>query len=121
MDDKQPLLKIEENNQEGVTLTRQEGSAIKGLIHIRTGLKQVEYAKKIDMNETLLSRYLNGQAPLTRQSLNRILSGLTITETIEGNTVTNKLVASWQTTITVHQSVTGPAVRNADFTTHEET
>ncbi len=63
-------------NPENPKLSEAEGRFLSSLIQKHTGLTLSEYSVRIDMDRTLLSRYLNGQINITQDALRRILSGI---------------------------------------------
>lgn len=99
-----------------VRLTKKQGDYIKAYIWMKTGMNQTEFAQSINMNDSLLSRYLSGKNVITKQALDKILSAI---GDLAKPPITVK--AQWQTHIVIQEITTGQDAQIVDYTPTEET
>jgi len=90
-------LKITFSEGANPKLSKPEGDFICALIQNHTGMSLSDYSVKIDMDRSLLSRYLNGHLNITREALNRILSGIEY----EKDGIHYQYSAEWSTQVTI--------------------
>lgn len=93
-------------------LSKPEGNYLRALIYKHTGLTQNNFAVHIDMDRSLLSRYLSGVTPITHNALAQIVAGIKYKEA----DILYEYKAVWETRIVIRPSRIGPTAPTADST-----